>query len=150
MHNNIITKDGRGGRGAMSKPWAKQFYNSSAWQQTRYAYMVSRHGLCERCGKPGSIVHHRKALRPCDMGNPTRTLSWSNLELLCHHCHDMEHLSHHPPARCGFDPQGNILPPSTDFLRSPQDRTGDPFFTECFTRGGCSRRWYRLWKQKSA
>ena len=48
----------------MAKPWAKAFYNSAAWRDTREAYMVSRHGLCERCGKPGLIVHHRKALRP--------------------------------------------------------------------------------------
>ncbi len=49
----------------MAKPWAKAFYNSAAWrvQKTREAYMVSKHGLCERCGKPGLIVHHRKALR---------------------------------------------------------------------------------------
>lgn len=76
----------------MAKPWAKAFYNSAAWRDTREAYMVSKHGLCERCGKPGLIVHHRKALRPQDMNDPARTLGWSNLELLCHHCHDIEHM----------------------------------------------------------
>lgn len=95
----------------MAKPWAKAFYNSSAWQQTRMAYMVSRHGLCERCGRPGQIVHHRKALRPQDMRDTTRTLGWSNLELLCHHCHDLEHMSKQLQSRCRFDEQGNILPP---------------------------------------
>ena len=75
------------------------------------AYMVSRHGLCERCGKPGLIVHHRKALRPQDMNDPARTLGWSNLELLCHHCHDIEHMAKHSGARCGFDDDGNLLPP---------------------------------------
>ena len=75
----------------MAKPWAKAFYNSAVWQQTRLSYMTSRHGLCERCGRPGLIVHHRKALRPQDMDNPKRTLGWDNLELLCHHCHDLEH-----------------------------------------------------------
>ncbi len=95
----------------MAKPWAKPFYNSTAWQRTRYAYMVSKHGLCERCGKPGNIVHHRKALRPCDMSNTDRTLNWDNLELLCHQCHDIEHVSRHKKMLCGFDSEGNILPP---------------------------------------
>ena len=95
----------------MAKPWAKAFYNSTAWQQTRLAYMTHRHGLCERCGAPGLIVHHRKALRPQDMGNPKRTLGWDNLELLCHRCHDLEHMAKHPAARCRFDADGNILPP---------------------------------------
>ena len=36
----------------MAKPWAKAFYNSAAWRDTREAYMVSKHGLCERCGIP--------------------------------------------------------------------------------------------------
>jgi len=95
----------------MAQLWSKQFYNSAAWQEARIAYMASRHGLCERCGRPGNIVHHRKALRPCDMNNPARTLGRDNLELLCHRCHDLEHLSRRPKPRCGFDPDGNILPP---------------------------------------
>ena len=98
----------------MSKPWAKEFYNSAAWKNTRASFMAYRHGLCERCGRPGLIVHHRKALRQQDMNNPKRTLDWSNLELLCHHCHDLEHMSKHPKPRCRFDCDGNILPPSTE------------------------------------
>lgn len=83
--------------------------------------MQSKLGLCERCGKPGRIVHHRQALRPQDMGNPKRTLGWSNLELLCHQCHDAEHLAQKP--RCRFDLDGNPCPPSQDFLRPEKDRT---------------------------
>lgn len=106
----------------MAKPWAKAFYNSAAWQETRLAYLHARHGLCERCGKPGSIVHHRKHLRPKDMDNPARTLSWSNLELLCHRCHDQEHMPG-KPARCRFDVDGNILPPLQENFSLPSDRT---------------------------
>lgn len=117
----------------MAKSWSKSFYNSSAWQQTRLAYMASRHGLCERCGRPGLIVHHRKALRPQDMSDPGRTLGWDNLELLCHHCHDLEHMSKHPAARCRFDADGNILPPSVKKFLSPSDRTpeGELHCGEC-------------------
>lgn len=94
----------------MAQNWAKAFYNSAAWQQTRMSYMLSKHGLCERCGKPGLIVHHRKYLRPCDMNNPKRTLDYSNLELLCHACHDEEHLKRQK-GRYSFDINGNLLPP---------------------------------------
>jgi hypothetical protein len=45
------------------------------------------------------------------MNDPARTLGWSNLELLCHHCHDIEHMAKHSGARCGFDDDGNLLPP---------------------------------------
>lgn len=95
----------------MAKNWSKAFYNSAAWQNTRAAYMMAQHGLCERCGKPGLIVHHRRALLPQDMGNPEITLGWANLELLCHRCHDLEHMCKRPKPRCGFDMDGNILPP---------------------------------------
>ena len=96
----------------MAKPWAKAFYNSAAWQQTRAAYIASQHGLCERCRRAGLIVHHRKPLRPQDMDNPDRTLSFANLELLCHRCHDLEHMRPGQQQRCRFDAAGNILPPS--------------------------------------
>lgn len=39
------------------KPWAEAFYKSSAWKQVREAYIIYKHGICERCGGPGVIVH---------------------------------------------------------------------------------------------
>lgn len=119
----------------MAKPWAKAFYNSAAWRDTREAYMVSKHGLCERCGKPGLIVHHRKALRPQDMNDPARTLGWSNLELLCHHCHDIEHMAKHNGARCGFDDDGNLLPHSS--RGADRRKTAPP--TQISPSDGCRR-----------
>ncbi len=42
-------------RGNM-KEWAEWFYKSKEWAQTRDAYMVAQHYLCERCGEPAKIV----------------------------------------------------------------------------------------------
>ena len=73
------------------KEWAKSFYKSKAWQDCREAYFISKHGLCERCGRPGLIVHHRIYLTPQNINDPNITLSFENLELLCSSCHNNEH-----------------------------------------------------------
>ena len=73
------------------KEWAKSFYKSKAWQDCREAFFISKHGLCERCGRPGLIVHHRIYLTPQNINDPNITLSFENLELLCSSCHNNEH-----------------------------------------------------------
>lgn len=104
------------------KPWAKEFYNSQPWQDTRAAYVASQNGLCERCKRAGKIVHHRKWLRQCDMQNQSRTLSWDNLELLCQDCHNREHMTTHT-LRCEFDADGNPIPPSA----GPPSKSARPY-----------------------
>lgn len=73
------------------KEWAKSFYKSKAWRDCRDAYFIFRHGLCERCGRPGKIVHHKIYLTPDNINDPNITLSWENLELVCATCHQHEH-----------------------------------------------------------
>lgn len=75
------------------KEWAKPFYKSKAWRDCREAFFISKHGLCERCGRPGLIVHHRIYLTPQNINDPNITLSFENLELLCSSCHNNEHHS---------------------------------------------------------
>ena len=75
------------------KPWAEKFYKSKAWQDCREAFFIFRHGLCERCGRPGKIVHHKIYLTPENINDPYITLSFENLELLCSSCHNKEHHS---------------------------------------------------------
>lgn len=73
------------------KDYARAFYLSRAWEQTRAAYMAYRHGICERCGRPARIVHHREYIRPETINDPSVTLDWANLEALCQECHNREH-----------------------------------------------------------
>ena len=80
----------------MAKEWAKWFYKSKEWLECRAAYILSVHGLCERClskrkYKPGHIVHHIIHLTPGNINNPEITLSWDNLEYVCLGCHNEEH-----------------------------------------------------------
>ena len=77
-------------RGNM-KEWAEWFYKSKEWAQTRDAYMVAQHYLCERCGEPAKIVHHKIWLTPKNIHEQSITLCWDNLEALCQDCHNKEH-----------------------------------------------------------
>lgn len=73
------------------KLWAKSFYNSKAWKACRAAYIKSVHGLCERCGKPGKIVHHKVYLTPSNINDPSISLNHALLEYHCQDCHNGEH-----------------------------------------------------------
>ena len=78
------------------REFAESFYKSKTWQDCRAAYGKSVGWLCERClaaGRyvPGEIVHHKIHLTPDNINNPTVTLDWSNLELVCRDCHAQEH-----------------------------------------------------------
>jgi 5-methylcytosine-specific restriction endonuclease McrA len=97
------------------KPWAEKFYKSKAWQKCRQAYFIYRHGICERCGRPGEIVHHKEYLTPANINDPNITMGFDNLELLCQDCHNKEH-SKQSCVKDGlmFDDDGNLMqsPPS--------------------------------------
>ena len=72
------------------------FYHSGAWAQCRESYRRYRGGLCERCLKNGIVkagvdVHHKVHLSIDNIHDPTVTLNWNNLELLCRECHAAEH-----------------------------------------------------------
>lgn len=92
------------------KPWAERFYKSKAWRDCRNAFIIYKHGLCERCGRPGKIVHHRDYLTPENIHDPNVSLSWDNLELVCQDCHNEEH---HETDATGeglrFDVYGDLI-----------------------------------------
>ena len=78
------------------KDFAERFYKSKAWQRNRDAYADSVHGLCEDCldlGEivPGEIVHHLEELTPENINDPTVTMAWSNLRLVCRDHHAVRH-----------------------------------------------------------
>ena len=80
----------------MSKPFARKFYSSNAWQDCRNEYAKRRHYLCENClrkgiYKPGEIVHHKIELDPINIERPEVALNFDNLMLLCRECHAAMH-----------------------------------------------------------
>jgi 5-methylcytosine-specific restriction endonuclease McrA len=90
--------------------FAKAFYLSKAWRDTREYIYKRDMGLCVRCGKVGAIVHHKIYLTPQNINNPAITLSEDNLELLCRECHTIEHEGQLPTASgLMFDSEGNLV-----------------------------------------
>ena len=74
------------------RDFAKKFYSSKAWRRVRqYVYEDRDHKLCQRCGKPGKIVHHKKHLTPDNIDDPYISLNPDMLETLCEECHSLEH-----------------------------------------------------------
>lgn len=92
------------------REFARKLYQSRAWKDTRAAYYRSRLGLCERCGQAGDIVHHKKHLTHGNVGDPSVSLAWSNLEVVCRRCHALEHEGGAVVARgMAFDEDGNLV-----------------------------------------
>lgn len=97
---------------SLSKAWAKSFYNSTAWKNCRAAYIKMVHGLCERCGNPGKVVHHKVYLTPQNINDPAISLNHELLEYTCQDCHNKEHHGTAEPLVAeglAFDEDGNLI-----------------------------------------
>jgi hypothetical protein len=104
----------------MARPWAKKLYNSSAWKKLRKAKIESVHGLCERCEKPGYIVHHKIVLNAKNVNDPLIALNINVLEYLCILCHNTEHMGTAEPITAqgtAFDEYGNLIKVGETFER---------------------------------
>lgn len=91
----------------MAKDYARSFYNGPEWRRTQAAYMASQGYVCERCGRPARIVHHRRYITPQNIHDPSVTLDWANLEALCQECHNNEHSQKQSTAI--FDSSGEMV-----------------------------------------
>ena len=67
------------------------FYKSKRWTKARAAYLETQHHVCERCGAPATIVHHKTYITPENVTDPSVTLTPENFEALCQECHNREH-----------------------------------------------------------
>lgn len=95
------------------KEYAKTFYSSAAWQECREAYAKSKQYLCENCLNkglytPGEIVHHIINITPQNIDDPSITMNFENLRLVCRKCHAEEH-SAHKDRRYYIDEDGKVF-----------------------------------------
>lgn len=88
----------------------KAFYNSRQWRQLSRAFLLSKNYICERCGAPAEIAHHRKYLNAANVADLQISLNPDNLEALCLACHNAEHFADGGAVANGlvFDENGNI------------------------------------------
>ena len=100
----------------MARDFAKSFYKSKEWQQTR-DYILKRDRYLCRCGKPATEVHHIKHLSPQNINDVTVTMNPNNLVSLCRDCHFEEHKGEHGKGRANeeknpytFDENGMLVP----------------------------------------
>jgi len=96
----------------MAQEFAKRLYNSVAWKKCRESYIAKVFGLCERCPKPGKILHHKVYLTPQNINDPSISLNHELLEYLCQDCHNGEHHGSHEPVVAEglmFDGEGNLV-----------------------------------------
>ena len=98
--------------GDIMQPYAESFYKSKEWKKCRAAYAKSRGNLCELCLKrgfivPGVIVHHKVHITPDNIGDPTVTLNWDNLQLVCRDCHAEIHAE--KQRRYKLDELGRVI-----------------------------------------
>lgn len=94
------------------KDFAKEFYNSKAWKDTRESYKRFRGGLCEICYaegivKAGEIVHHKTELTPQNIDNIDIALGFDNLQLVCRECH--AHIHDRRQRRYTLDELGRVI-----------------------------------------
>lgn len=82
-------------------------YDSRKWRRIRKAYMESHNWICERCGSPASVCHHKKYLTAENVTNPDIAYNFDKLECLCHACHNLEH-EHFQQAGAVFTSSGDV------------------------------------------
>lgn len=90
------------------------FYSSKKWKRCRNEYSKSAQHLCERClrrgiVKPGEIVHHKIEITPENISDPSITLSYDNLELLCRDCHAEVHKPGIKARRFSIGKNGEVI-----------------------------------------
>lgn len=96
------------------KPYAERFYKSTAWKNCSQVYLHRQGYLCEECLKrglhtPATLVHHIVHISPENIGDPSVTLNFDNLEALCVDCHAAIH-SGSERRRYRLDDMGRVLP----------------------------------------
>jgi len=77
----------------MARDFAKSFYKSKLWQDTREAILKRDKYRCQMqgCYNPAEEVHHIKYLTPSNIGDVNITVNPANLICLCGDCHKAIH-----------------------------------------------------------
>lgn len=88
-----------------------EFYHSKAWRRLSKAFLMSKYYICERCGQPAEIAHHKRYITARNINNPDIALNPANLEALCKNCHNAEHFGTGGATAAGiaFDENGNVI-----------------------------------------
>ena len=92
----------------MARDFAESFYHSTRWKKLQRQIKARAYGLCEICGKPGLIVHHKIILTPDNINNPFISLNPDLLMYVCLDCHNHIH-GDTEQRKAIFDADGNLI-----------------------------------------
>ena len=87
---------------------AKKIYKSRKWKKVRECYLSSRNYICELCGNPAVIVHHKTPINSTNINDLEILYSFDNLQALCIECHNKIHFSNQQ-KNYTFDELGNLV-----------------------------------------
>lgn len=95
----------------MAKEFAKNFYESKAWKNTRDSIMAEYFFICQKCkSNPAEIVHHIIWLTPSNINDSSITLGHDNLIPVCRECHAIIHEGKSSTVDgLYFDEEGNLV-----------------------------------------
>ena len=105
---------------------SREIYQSKYWKQIRLSYALSKHCICERCGRPvyvdgitdylpkdrrlRYVVHHKTYISDDNITDDDIVYNTDNLELLCIDCHNTEHKAEGSTKKgLMFDTMGNLV-----------------------------------------
>lgn len=71
----------------IAKDYAKPFYSSKLWRETRKIILYRDRYTCQHCYGRAEEIHHIKELTPSNINDYSVTLNPDNLISLCHDCH---------------------------------------------------------------
>lgn len=74
-----------------------QFYCSKPWRDLSYSLKIAAGGKCNRCGEVildfGKLIgHHKVELNEENIKDVSISLNPDNVEIICHDCHNKEHI----------------------------------------------------------
>lgn len=99
----------------MAQDWAKAFYKSKVWTDTRNYVLKRDHYLCQDCGAVAEEVHHIEWLTEQNINDLMVSVNPKNLVSLCYSCHRERHKRKVKSIVKGteyqFDSEGNLIPP---------------------------------------
>lgn len=96
----------------MARDFAKKFYDSRVWQNTRDSVYAEQHGVCQQCNGnrgAGEIVHHIIWLNRNNIQDINITLNKDNLMLVCRVCHGLLHGVSNTKQGLMFNEQGELI-----------------------------------------
>jgi len=105
----------------MAREFAKSFYNSKEWATAREQALRDACYLCNRCGQPATMVHHKKRLSPQNIYDVSVSLNPKNLEALCNDCHNAEHSQEHGKGRERLEKYPYMFDSNGMLIRKPID-----------------------------